>query len=75
MDIRTLTGELSVSPQIAAADIEAARRAGFKSIICNRPDGEAADQPNFEDLERAAQQQGRRSPARSPTSRAAPSAR
>jgi sulfide:quinone oxidoreductase len=54
MDIHTLTGELSVAPQIAAQDLKALREAGFKSIICNRPDGEAADQPNFDEIERAA---------------------
>ncbi|KAG1715112.1 Sulfide:quinone oxidoreductase, mitochondrial [Nymphon striatum] len=27
---------------------------GFRSIICNRPDGEGADQPTFEELEKVA---------------------
>ena len=58
MDIHTLTGELSVAPQIAAHDLQALREAGFKAVICNRPDGEAADQPNFEEIERAARDQG-----------------
>ena len=54
MDIHTLTGELSVAPQIAAHDLKALHEAGFKSVICNRPDGEAADQPTFDEIERAA---------------------
>ena len=58
MDIRTLTGELSVAPQILALDLKALADAGFKSVICNRPDGEAADQPNFDEIERAASQHG-----------------
>ena len=55
MDIRSLTGELSVSPQIAPADLAALAATGFRSIVCNRPDGEGADQPLFSELERAAE--------------------
>jgi sulfide:quinone oxidoreductase len=45
MDIRKITDELSVSPQISAADAAAIAAAGFRAVICNRPDGESADQP------------------------------
>jgi sulfide:quinone oxidoreductase len=58
MDIRTLTDELSVTSQIQPADLKALHDAGFRSIICNRPDGEAADQPTFEEIEAAAVQRG-----------------
>jgi sulfide:quinone oxidoreductase len=58
MDIRPLTGELSVSPQIMAADLRAVREAGFKAIICNRPDGEGGDQPNFSEIDLAARALG-----------------
>lgn len=58
MDIRPLTGELSVAAQLHVQDLDAVREAGFKSIVCNRPDGEGADQPNFEEIERAARQHG-----------------
>jgi sulfide:quinone oxidoreductase len=58
MDIRPLTAELSVAPQIAAADLKAAAAAGYKSVICNRPDGESADQPNYGEIEREALHQG-----------------
>jgi len=58
MDIKALSVELSVAPQIAAADMRAIADAGFRSVICNRPDGEAADQPVFSELERAARDQG-----------------
>lgn len=54
MDLKTLTPKLSVSPQIAASDIAAIKQAGFRAIICNRPDGEGADQPSFEEIESAA---------------------
>ena len=58
MAIRTLTDDFSVSPQIAAADVAAIADQGFKSIICNRPDGEGADQPLFAEIERAASEAG-----------------
>ncbi|MBO9648184.1 MAG: TIGR01244 family phosphatase [Variovorax sp.] len=58
MDIKSLTGELSVSPQIAGADMQAIAEAGFRSVICNRPDGEGADQPVFSEIELAAHEQG-----------------
>jgi sulfide:quinone oxidoreductase len=45
MTIRKLTDTLSVSPQIAAADLPALHAAGIRAIICNRPDGEGPDQP------------------------------
>lgn len=38
MDIRILTPDYAVSPQIAAEDIPAIAAAGFRTIICNRPD-------------------------------------
>ena len=58
MDIKSLTAELSVSPQVTAADLPAIAAAGFRSIICNRPDGEGSDQPVFEEISRAATDQG-----------------
>lgn len=58
MDIRTLTAELSATAQILAQDLKAAHDAGFRSIVCNRPDGEGADQPNFDEIERAAHLHG-----------------
>ena len=58
MDIRTLTGELSVAPQILLPDLKALQAAGFRSIVCNRPDGEGADQPTFAEIERSAAEHG-----------------
>ncbi|PUB18893.1 TIGR01244 family sulfur transferase [Yoonia sediminilitoris] len=40
MDIKTLSPSYAVSPQIAVEDIPAIVAAGFKTIICNRPDAE-----------------------------------
>jgi sulfide:quinone oxidoreductase len=58
MDMHAITTELSVSPQVRASDLPEIAAAGFRAIICNRPDGEAADQPLFRDLERAARDRG-----------------
>ncbi|MEP2532252.1 TIGR01244 family sulfur transferase [Shimia sp.] len=58
MDIKTITAQLSVSPQITPAEVRDLAAAGFRSIICNRPDGEAADQPTFEEIETAAKAAG-----------------
>jgi sulfide:quinone oxidoreductase len=58
MDPKMITPELSVSSQITTSDIDAIAAAGFRSIICNRPDGEAADQPTFEEIEAAARAKG-----------------
>ena len=58
MDHKALTPHLSVSPQILVSDLPALAQAGFKAIICNRPDGEGADQPSFKEIEAAALQHG-----------------
>lgn len=58
MDIKALTPLLSVSAQISASDLEVVAKAGFKSVICNRPDDEGADQPNFNEIEEAAVREG-----------------
>ncbi|WP_417668205.1 TIGR01244 family sulfur transferase [Roseibium sp.] len=58
MDVRKITNQLSVSPQIAATDLWEIANLGFRSVICNRPDGEAADQPTFEEIEAAAKKAG-----------------
>ena len=58
MDIKTLTSNLSISPQVLVFEIQAIAQAGFKAIICNRPDGEGPDQPSFKEIEQAANQYG-----------------
>ncbi|WP_322039262.1 TIGR01244 family sulfur transferase [Burkholderia diffusa] len=54
MTIRSLTDLLSVSPQIAATDLPALHAAGIRTIVCNRPDGEGADQPTVAEIRAAA---------------------
>ncbi|MGJ8623372.1 MAG: TIGR01244 family sulfur transferase [Yoonia sp.] len=58
MELRKITDGFTVSPQITAQDMDAINAAGFGTIICNRPDGEAADQPAFAEIEAAAKAAG-----------------
>ncbi|WP_426690588.1 TIGR01244 family sulfur transferase [Rhodanobacter ginsengiterrae] len=58
MQIHPLVDQLSVAPQIEAADMPALAARGFRSIISNRPDNEEPGQPANRDLEQAAQQAG-----------------
>jgi sulfide:quinone oxidoreductase len=58
MDIRKLTDDVFVAPQIEAGDIPALAVQGFRTIICNRPDGEAPEQPGFGEIELAATTHG-----------------
>ncbi len=44
MDIRRINDDISVAPQIAPEDMAAIAELGFKTVINNRPDGEAPDQ-------------------------------
>ena len=55
---KQLTPQLSVSEQISGSDIPDLVKGGFKSIICNRPDGEGWLQPRFADIEAAAAKAG-----------------
>ncbi|WP_417620619.1 TIGR01244 family sulfur transferase [Parasphingorhabdus sp.] len=43
--ITKLSDSVSVSPQLALGDVAILAKAGFKSIICNRPDDEDGDHP------------------------------
>ncbi len=45
MDITKLGERISVSPQISPADVAELAAQGFRSIVCNRPDGEEQGQP------------------------------
>jgi sulfide:quinone oxidoreductase len=58
MEAKKISDDLSVSPQISADDIKEIARLGFRSIICNRPDGEGADQPTFDEITKAASDAG-----------------
>lgn len=46
MEFRQITEDFSVAPQIGVDDIAAIRQAGFRSVICNRPDAEDGAVPH-----------------------------
>ncbi|MEC9345404.1 MAG: TIGR01244 family sulfur transferase [Pseudomonadota bacterium] len=58
MKINSVDAGFSVAPQILASDMTAVAAAGFRSVICNRPDGEGSDQPPFSEIEAAARAAG-----------------
>lgn len=57
-DFRRVTEDLSVAPQISVADVDEAARQGFRTIINNRPEGEAPDQTPGAEIEAAARAAG-----------------
>lgn len=58
MDLRKITPQFTASPQISIEDVAVIAANGYRAIICNRPDGEASDQPSFEEIEAAAKAVG-----------------
>ncbi|WP_336975305.1 TIGR01244 family sulfur transferase [Sphingobium aromaticiconvertens] len=58
MGFTNLSHRLSTSPQIRAEEVAEIAAAGFRSIICNRPDGEEQGQPTAEDIGAAARGAG-----------------
>ncbi len=49
MEYRTITEGYAVSGQIEARDIAAVKAAGFRSVICNRPDAEHPGEASMAD--------------------------
>jgi sulfide:quinone oxidoreductase len=58
MDIRKINDSISVAPQIGPQDMKALAEMGFRTVINNRPDGEAPDQTPAAEMEEAARQAG-----------------
>lgn len=56
MEIKKINGEFSVCSQIQLPDLSDIARLGYRSVICNRPDGESVDQPTYSEVEQAARQ-------------------
>lgn len=54
LDIRQVTEDFAVAPQIAPEDLSELKAQGFTRIIVNRPDGEEAGQPSMADMRTAA---------------------
>jgi len=58
MQITQLDEKVSVCGQIAPEIMRALAEHGFRSIICNRPDGEESGQPSWSVIAAAAQDAG-----------------
>lgn len=58
MDIRKINDNISVAPQIRADDLTEIAAQGFRTVINNRPDGEAHDQTPAAEIEAAARAAG-----------------
>lgn len=58
MNITPLNDQVSVSEQIHSEDLAALKAEGVAIIICNRPDQEAAEQPDFASIAEAAEALG-----------------
>ena len=58
MDLKRISPEFLVSPQITAADVGVAASRGVRSIVCNRPDGEGDAQPVSAEIRDAAEAHG-----------------
>ena len=50
--MRKVTNHYFVSPQIESTDVKSLKDQGFESIVCNRPDGEEPNQPDFKSIEK-----------------------
>lgn len=55
---RKLDADFVVAAQISADDVQKVAEAGFKTIVCARPDHEEANQPNFAVIANAAKKAG-----------------
>jgi uncharacterized protein (TIGR01244 family) len=58
MHARKIDDTLTVSSQIRPEDLPAIAGAGFRAVICNRPDNEEPGQPGVADIRAAAEAEG-----------------
>jgi len=54
MDIRQISETYAVCDQISSDDLPTVAQSGFKSVVCNRPEGESADQESFDTIAKTA---------------------
>jgi len=55
---QSVDGDFAVTGQISVAEVKDVAAAGFKSIVCARPDNESADQPSFATIAAEAERNG-----------------
>ncbi len=58
LELKRINDDVSVAPQISPDDMPAIKAAGFTTVINNRPDGEAFDQPSSAVMKAAAEAAG-----------------
>ena len=58
MNIRKLDDDFSVTAQITPEQVKTVSNAGYRSIVCARPDNEEFGQPSFDEVARAAEVEG-----------------
>ena len=58
MDYRQINDDYAVAGQITADQVADIKAAGFKSVICNRPDGEQPGQPTAAEIKIAVEAAG-----------------
>jgi uncharacterized protein (TIGR01244 family) len=58
MEYRQISEDYSVSGQIQPDEVAAIKAAGFKSVICNRPDDEQPGQPSADNVKAAVEAAG-----------------
>ncbi len=58
MNMKVENDQLSISGQINVDALAGLKEQGVEVLICNRPDGEEADQPSFEEIKAAAAEIG-----------------
>lgn len=54
MRFTKISPEFAIAPQLSGDDLEVVRTEGFRTVICNRPDGEEPGQPAFAAIAEAA---------------------
>jgi uncharacterized protein (TIGR01244 family) len=58
MNVRKIDDNFAVTAQITPEQVKAVSAAGYKSIVCARPDNEEYGQPSFDAVARAAEAEG-----------------
>ena len=58
MTLTEITPDYSVAPQIETGDVAEIKAQGFRSIMCNRPDGESFDQTDVAEIRAEAERLG-----------------
>jgi len=53
-----ITDDFAVAPQLPPAALDVAAKEGFHTVICNRPDGEDANQPTLDEMSKTATRAG-----------------